>query len=814
MGTFSHSIRSFDDQALVALLTRRPDLASPSPANLVSLAARASNGASLSRALASLNASALEILESVFILHSLGRGTSEADLRSAVLGDGREGHEGREDSTGVNGDSSDAAQFRAELSTLTSLALLWWDEDQLRLAPGLEDLFETFPAGFGPLSSNAVATDPLPASAPEYSRTVLNAVLWGPPVARVPANLLSTHAAANEPPTNEALRWLLHNAYLELLDSSHVYIPRQTAFALRQGRTHRGLSLPPLTGHAASLTPESIQSEAARAATESVRLVTELIALWERDPAQSLRNGGLPVRELKRVANSLDLTSEDAVLVCELALASRLVRTSDDAAKDFSPTVSADDWLALDVEHRWSQLVQGWLVSQRMPWRIGQLDERASTINALHPEVHEAWVPRLRNNVLSVLREHPLAPMTPELVLAELRWHAPRAAITPESVAGLFREAEFLGLTGAGALLPGTDDGLAAALANALPEPVGEIFVQGDLTGMVPGRPTPPLEALLELCAVVESRGGALTVRFTPESITRAFDEGMGAAEIIDELGMYSVTPLPQPLTYLIADVARKHGNVRVGAMSSYIRIHDEAAAAAILSLPAFASVGIFEIAPTVLGASAPITTVLQLLREAGMAPVVESPDGQVITADRQSEKTRVSTRSIRSHLDVNLGVSTPFPGDDALGKVTYLGTRKAPLGADSAPLAVVAQLRAEHEATPTPSPTPPHDGVTGGGTPGESSKISDSSPDQGDEPSLTIVLLREAIADGSLVTIAMADSRGTLTHRTLKPLRLDSGRLRAADPARESELTVAIHRIASVTRLNQPHTTEPPAGN
>ncbi len=96
----------------------------------------------------------------------------------------------------------------------------------------------------------------------------------------------------------------------------------------------------------------------------------------------------------------------------------------------------------------------------------------------------------------------------------------------------------------------------------------------------------------------------------------------------------------------------------------------------------------------------------------------------------------------------------------------------------------------------------------------GESSKISDSSPDQGDEPSLTIVLLREAIADGALVTIAMADSRGTLTHRTLKPLTLDSGRLRAADPARESELTVAIHRIASVTRLNQPHTTEPPAGN
>jgi hypothetical protein len=74
--------------------------------------------------------------------------------------------------------------------------------------------------------------------------------------------------------------------------------------------------------------------------------------------------------------------------------------------------------------------------------------------------------------------------------------------------------------------------------------------------------------------------------------------------------------------------------------------------------------------------------------------------------------------------------------------------------------------------------------------------------PDAEEETGVIVVNLREAISKALVVDVAMADSRGQLTHRTLKPLLLESGRLRALDPERESELTIAIHRIAAVTPL------------
>lgn len=60
--------------------------------------------------------------------------------------------------------------------------------------------------------------------------------------------------------------------------------------------------------------------------------------------------------------------------------------------------------------------------------------------------------------------------------------------------------------------------------------------------------------------------------------------------------------------------------------------------------------------------------------------------------------------------------------------------------------------------------------------------------------------LLREAIADGALVWLEVVGPTGSQDRRRVRPLTLDAGRLRAQDPARDAELTVAVHRIASVT--------------
>ena len=74
--------------------------------------------------------------------------------------------------------------------------------------------------------------------------------------------------------------------------------------------------------------------------------------------------------------------------------------------------------------------------------------------------------------------------------------------------------------------------------------------------------------ASLAMLADVESSGGATVYRFTESSVRRALDAGRSASECHAFLAAVSRTAVPQPLTYLIDDVARRHGRLRVGAAS------------------------------------------------------------------------------------------------------------------------------------------------------------------------------------------------------------------------------------------------------
>jgi hypothetical protein len=62
-----------------------------------------------------------------------------------------------------------------------------------------------------------------------------------------------------------------------------------------------------------------------------------------------------------------------------------------------------------------------------------------------------------------------------------------------------------------------------------------------------------------------------------------------------------------------------------------------------------------------------------------------------------------------------------------------------------------------------------------------------------------TVAVLADALRDGRRVWVEMVGRTGAMERRELKPLRLDGGRLRALDPDREAELTIAVHRIAAV---------------
>src|SRR2546429_2390374 len=116
--------------------------------------------------------------------------------------------------------------------------------------------------------------------------------------------------------------------------------------------------------------------------------------------------------------------------------------------------------------------------------------------------------------------------------------------------------------------------GAAATLDRLIPPPVDHVLVQADLTVVVPGPPAPDLAAELSLAAEPES---ANMFRITPDSVRRALDAGHTAADLHGLFARRSRTPVPQALRYLVDDVARRHGGLRVGSAGAYVRGEDEA---------------------------------------------------------------------------------------------------------------------------------------------------------------------------------------------------------------------------------------------
>src|SRR5690606_32247094 len=117
---------------------------------------------------------------------------------------------------------------------------------------------------------------------------------------------------------------------------------------------------------------------------------------------------------------------------------------------------------------------------------------------------------------------------------------------------------------------------VADALEPLLPAPVDHVLLQADLTAIAPGPLEPELARAMAQLAETESHGGATVYRFTPDSVRRALDQGRSATDLHQLLAQHSRTPVPQPLSYLIDDVARRHGQLRAGQASAYLRCDDE----------------------------------------------------------------------------------------------------------------------------------------------------------------------------------------------------------------------------------------------
>ncbi|CAM5431098.1 DNA-binding protein OS=Streptomyces tendae OX=1932 GN=GUR47_26645 PE=4 SV=1 [Streptomyces tendae] len=515
---------------------------------------------------------------------------------------------------------------------------------------------------------------------------------------------------------------------------------------------------------------------------------------------------------------------------------SQAVKAAGDEER-YAATPAYDEWRELPPAERWALLARTWLAATRTAGVVGGRDAKDRTLSALGPNLDRSAAPEVRHRVLALLAALPEgASPVEESVLARLRWERPlRGPQREQRGAGAAREedlrsriarwtlseAELLGVTGRGALsapgraligapeaprpaaqeepegpgaklpvhhhrtgpavvppTPAERTAAAAAAARSLaplfPEPLDHVLLQADLTAVAPGPLERGLADVLGVLADVESKGGATVYRFTPGSVRRALDAGQSAADLHAFLARHSRTPVPQPLTYLIDDVARRHGRLRVGAASAYVRCDDEATLDEILADRRAAALGLRRLAPTVLAAQADPAALLEGLRAIGFAPAAESAAGDVLIARADSHRTPPRT--------------APEPVPDG-----------PPAPDDTLLAAAIRAVRAGDLASTAPrKPGPGDAGDAGDG--GGSGAPGGTLPRTG--AAETLATMQAAVLTGEALWIGYVNAEGAASQRVIAPIRVEGGFVTAYDHTADEVRTYPLHRVTGVAEL------------
>ena len=729
MRSFSDYLRSVDDAALLNLFTARPDLVTPVPPDIASLAVRACSAPSLARAIDSLNYWQFQVLEAAA---SLNEPFSEKNVMSLT-----------------------EKEAKGALEHLVTIGLIYPSDDGLRLPTQLRDVIGTEPAGLGPASLAKLKLSELD-DAPIDAKKVLERLVWGPPRGSV-GDIKNPGPGVN---------WLLDKKFLVPLDQRTVVLPREVAIALRGGKIHkeRFIKQPELKG--ARRDDRQVNLAAIANVSTVLRWVEELLNFWADEPADALRAGGLGVRDLKIVSTHLGVDESCTAFVAELAYLASLI--SFDADDRILPSNKFDIWLMQTPADRWQMLASQWLITSRVSGLVGRVE--AKNVAALGPELDRVNAARVRALTLELLRENQGIAPDWNSFKEVLSWRAPvrrNSSLQEELAEWTLREAEWLGITGQGAIskfgnlfLSGDD---LSSINEDLPKTVDHILIQSDNTAIAPGPLEHEISQALAMMAEIESRGGATVYRFTESTIRRALDHGKTGDEIKTFLVKTSKTPMPQPLEYLIADVAKKHGKLRVGNTSSFIRCEDTALISQIMNDKKLEILALRRIAPEVVICDMDATDAMRVLRECGYLPAGESANGMILTGPK-----------------TNRALTKPRP-PRVIGEVEMPDTESL--------MTAIRTLRTGEKSTFRQTRLRQVASEALGQLPRTTANE-------------TMEILNQFIIDEKTLSIGYADNNGGVTHRIIDPIRISAGALIARDHATGEVQSFRIPRITGVAPL------------
>jgi len=729
--SYADYLRALDDAALISMFSHRPDLVTPVPPDMASLAVRASSAPSLARAVDALNKWQLQVLEVCAILPEP---FSEKDVTSLT---------------------EKSALF--VIPGLIERGLLYTDKDGLRTPTTLKEVLGNEIAGLGPASMSKLKLKKLD-EVPAPSKKVLDAMVWGPPRGSI--------ADIKKPSAGVA--WLLEEGFLIPFNQQTVVLPREVAIYLRGNTVHRELetSQPSVTG--SKRDSRNVQLAAIANITTFLRWTEEVLNFWAQEPATALRSGGLGVRDLKELSLHLGVDESCTAFVAEVAYLSGLLTIDPD--DKILPTHQFDIWLTQNASVKWQLLASAWLSTSRVSGLVGK--EGSKNVAPLGPELDRSSAATTRRLTLTLLQENSQIAVDIDSLFATATWLAPAkraGGLQKDYIIWAMREAEWLGITGQGVLSSyGADfltGGDSTSVDTDLPKAVDHILIQSDNTAIAPGPLEHEVAQELALIADVESRGGATVFRFSEGSIRRGLDHGRTGEEISKFLAKTSKTPMPQPLEYLIADVAKKHGKLRVGNTASFIRCEDSALITQILGDKRLDVLGLRKIAPEVLICGHDATEAMNILRSCGYLPAAEDSRGLLLSGPR-IQRAQTKARPPR--------IIGEYERPDEIAIEGALRTLRT--GEKSSRKQSTMRNIATEALGSLPRST----------------------------ANETLELLSDYLQNQPTksLSIGYADNNGLVSHRIIDPLKLSAGSLVARDHATGEVQTFRIARITGVAAL------------
>jgi Helicase conserved C-terminal domain len=732
------------DDRLIRLLELRPDLTQPPPGSIAALAARAQSRQSVKAATDDLDFARLAVLDALLLLHADTAAVPLTKLFALI------------------GERCPEEQLTGAVDDLRHMALVW-GEAAVRVSPEAAAGLPWYPGQvtLEGADLDAARIGELLDGVDLPQRELLERLVDGSPIGR-------TRDAAPGTPPDRPVQRLLAAGLLRQVDGDTVILPRLVGQVMR-GESPGPNALTPPDPVVTKTTAADVDAVAAGAAIDVLRQVEVVLEALSSSPVPELRNGGLGVRDVKRLVKLTGIDDQRLGLILELAAAAGLIAAGmpesdplDGTGPYWAPTVAADRFIESPTANRWYLLASAWMDLPSRPGLVGERGPDGKPYAALSDSLFSSAAPLDRRLLLTTLADLPPGAGVDEGTASRaLVWRRPRwsARLQPKPIKTLLTEAHALGVVGRGAiatpirrmLAAEPEDAVVAAMAKALPKPIDHFLLQADLTVIVPGPLERELAEQLSALATVESAGAAMVYRIGEESIRRALDTGRTAGEIHGFFAKHSKTPVPQGLTYLIDDVARRHGQLRVGMASSFVRCEDPALLAQAIAAPALEALEVRALAPTVAVSQAPIGDVLAALRGAGFAPAAEDSSGSIVDIRPRGARVPPPTRR-RGYRQ------PPAPNAQTLG-------------------AIVAVLRKVAAA------------------PFAAGRL---------DPAEAMVQLQNAAHQQASVVIGYVDPAGVATQRVVAPINVRGGQLTAYDPASGRVREFAIHRVTSVVSADE----------